>query len=104
MKITKIDAIPIGIGVQLPGLLYGPLRVERREVAEHVIVKIHTDEGVIGFGESTPNRGETGKGMHLEMSAPAIVKLINKVTPVLLRADPFQIGPLFRDMEKVVEG
>ncbi len=100
MKITKIEATPVTLRVSLPGLLHGPGAAAEQETAEHVILQVYTDEGLVGLGESSPNGG----GAELERSAQRIIKVIEQVTPVLVGADPFQIGPLFQKMNKVVPG
>ena len=65
-----------------------------------MIIQIHTNEDLIGLGESSPNGG----GAESERSAKGIIKVVEQLTPVLLGSDPFQIGPLFQKMDKVVPG
>jgi L-alanine-DL-glutamate epimerase-like enolase superfamily enzyme len=50
MKITRIDAIPFAIPY------VKPLRFASGEVhvAEHVLVRVHTDDGVVGIAEAPP--------------------------------------------------
>lgn len=51
MKITRLEAIPFRVPLLAPfkwGL------AGYMEAAEHVLVKVHTDEGVVGFAESPP--------------------------------------------------
>lgn len=62
MKITKVEAIPYAI----PYLK--PLRFASGEVhvAEHVLVRVHTDDGVVGVAEAPPRPftyGETQAGI-----------------------------------------
>jgi len=100
LRIAKINAIPVSISVRLPGLLHGPTERIETKADEHVIVKIYSDDGLVGLGESQPIR----TGMRMERSARAIVELINRVAPLLVGVDPFEIRPLFRKMDKVVSG
>jgi len=51
MKITRVEAIPFKIPFKTP-LKWGVSGY--LEAAEHVLVKIHTDSGVVGVAEATP--------------------------------------------------
>jgi len=51
MKITKVEAIPFKIPYLTP-LKWG--LAGYLEAAEHILVKIHTDEGIVGMAEATP--------------------------------------------------
>jgi L-Ala-D/L-Glu epimerase len=62
MKITKVEAIPYSIPYAKP------LRFASGEVlaAEHVLVRVHTDEGVVGIADAPPRPytyGETQAGV-----------------------------------------
>ncbi|MEP9394043.1 enolase C-terminal domain-like protein [Gordonia sp. VNQ95] len=62
MKITEIEAIPFAIPYRKP------LRFASGEVsvAEHVLVRVHTDEGIVGVAEAPPRPftyGETQRGI-----------------------------------------
>src|SRR5262249_43114789 len=62
VKITKVEAIPFSIPYRKP------LRFASGEVhaAEHVLVRIHTSDGVVGVAEATPRPftyGETQAGI-----------------------------------------
>ena len=62
MKITKIEAIPYTIPYRKP------LRFASGEVraAEHVLVRVHTDDGVVGTADAPPRPftyGETQAGV-----------------------------------------
>jgi hypothetical protein len=50
MKITRIEAIPFAIPYAKP-LKFASGEVD---VAEHVLVRVHTDEGVVGVAEAPP--------------------------------------------------
>ena len=77
MKITAVEAIPFAI----PYLK--PLKFASGEVrtAEHVLVRVHTDEGVVGVAEAPPRPftyGETQDGILAvirQIFAPQIVGL-----------------------------
>ena len=62
MKIVKVEAIPFAIPYRKP------LRFASGEVhaAEHVLVRVHTDDGIVGVAEAPPRPftyGETHAGI-----------------------------------------
>lgn len=77
MKITAIEAIPFAIPY------VKPLKFASGEVhaAEHVLVRVHTDDGVVGVAEAPPRPftyGETQTGIVAvieQLFAPALVGL-----------------------------
>jgi L-alanine-DL-glutamate epimerase-like enolase superfamily enzyme len=77
MRITHVEAIPFSIP------LLQPLRFASGEVhvADHVLVRVHTDEGVVGVAEAPPRPytyGETQAGIIAMVSgifAPQVVGL-----------------------------
>jgi len=77
MKISKVEAIPFAIPYRKP------LRFASGEVraAEHVLVRVHTDDGVLGVAEAPPRPftyGETQTGVVAaieQLFAPQVVGL-----------------------------
>jgi L-alanine-DL-glutamate epimerase-like enolase superfamily enzyme len=77
MKITRVEAIPFAIPYKKP------LRFASGEVraAEHVLVRVHTDDGVVGVAEAPPRPftyGETQHGIVTvieQLFAPQVVGL-----------------------------
>ena len=77
MKITAVEAIPFAIPYRKP------LRFASGEVhaAEHVLVRVHTDDGVVGVAEAPPRPftyGETQAGIVAvidQIFAPQVVGL-----------------------------
>src|SRR4029450_2650240 len=60
MKITRIETIPIRVPIK-PELAIKSGRGGSHSVSPFLIVKIHTDDGLIGLGEvSCPPRGSGG--------------------------------------------
>lgn len=92
MKITQIEAIPVEVPLKpklLPKTAHG-----EHVTSPYVIVKVHTDEGLIGLGEATVSpiwSGETQK------SCLALIR--DLFTPVLLGLDPRDIGSARRKMD-----
>ncbi len=93
MKITRIEAFP----VQLPTKLY---RDAYGEYADYraVIVKVSTDEKLVGWGESHAKYQEI-YGETLE-SVTAIVR--NQLAPALVGKDPFRIEQNYDTMDAVI--
>lgn len=77
MKITAVDAIPYRIAYRKP------LKFASGEIhaAEHVLVRVHTDDGIVGIADAPPRPytyGETQTGMVAvleQVFAPQVVGL-----------------------------
>jgi len=83
MKITKIEAIPFGVPIRSFTDAYTGF-----SVSNAVLVKIHTDEGIIGFGEACAWEPEF-YGETLESVTSTIQKY---VAPKIIGEDPFNIN------------
>ena len=107
MKITQIDAIPVWYEPSdLYHRMFGSAKaagtmVHAREawfadvaLKENVFVKIHTDDGIVGWGEATahPVTSETQAGI------VATVKLFGKQ---IIGMDPFQIGAIHSKLDNL---
>lgn len=86
MKITGIETFPIAIPY------YSPWRNKHTEVAgkpvthmETTILKVHTDEGIVGLGEA--------KGGDI----PSVIA--DRVVPMLKGRDPLDLGALLAEIE-----
>ena len=79
MKITKIEAIPYAIPYRKP------LRFASGEVhaAEHVLVRVHTDDGVVGTADAPPRPFTYG-----ETQAVVVAVIDEHLRPGRRRADP----------------
>lgn len=80
MKITAIDAIPFAIPYRRP------MRFASGEVtlADHVLVRVHTDDGLVGVAEAPPRPYTYGE---TQASIVAIVRDVFE--PALVGVDPF---------------
>jgi L-alanine-DL-glutamate epimerase-like enolase superfamily enzyme len=85
MKIIRVEPIPL----HLP--FASPFRISQggaREVLEVVVVRIHTDEGIVGVGETQAWRRQG--------SAETLVNLVRTIQdhfePILLGRSPFDIS------------
>ena len=84
MKITKIECFPVSLKFAKPVVMSGGA-----EAASHVVVvKIHTDEGVIGVSET----GDTSSGIWVKARTPLCITSIKSTgRRILLGEDPFKI-------------
>lgn len=96
MKITKVEAFP----VSLPYFRPYAMATGTTKMANHVIIKVHTDEGVIGLGETghgVPDRtGETQENITLAIR--------HRLGPMIIGEDPFNIDHIMDKLEKAVTG
>ena len=75
MKIAKIDLFPVSVPYKL---IEKSSRVYRSGVSD-IIIKITTDDGIIGWGEATRTA-----------SAKVILESLEAMKPVLINKDPWQ--------------
>lgn len=54
MKITKIDIMATNVPFKGSQENVGQIAVGKWETCRFVIVRVHTDEGIVGYGESAP--------------------------------------------------
>lgn len=97
MKITGLELFDIAIPFARPYRLskvYGTLKNARA-----VIVKLHTDEGILGLGEADPMNPFTE-----ETTATVTAVLRDIVAPHLLGADPTRISRIEHRLDQVLHG
>jgi galactonate dehydratase len=75
MKITAVETIYLSSGITL-----------HSGAVHYLWVRLHTDEGLVGLGETYPDPGTEAAVVH------------RRLAPVLLGADPSQIDRLWLDM------
>ncbi len=92
MKITAVKAIP----VKIP--LVEPLHwvTGYMEHAEHVLVRIETDEGIEGIGEAVPRPGIYG-----ETPVSVTHMIANVLGPMLIGLDPFDTEKAWAKMSAI---
>lgn len=95
MIIKKIEAIPVSVPLNKPFIIStGEMRT-----LDHVIVKVHTDEGVVGVGESAP------VPIFSEESQEDVKTAIDKyISRFLIGEDIFNVEKLLEKMDKAVQG
>lgn len=99
MEITKIECIPVSLPIKKPHFMASP-GTKPIKGKDDVVVKVHTDEGIVGIGESglpMPRRGDT---------VESIMGIINRVfgPQILLGEDPFNIEKIVAKMDTVAKG
>ena len=92
MKILKIEAIPFNIPFKATAHFRLPGKVSK--FCDHVLVKIHTDEGIVGMAEAPPRPrlyGETQKSI--------VAAIEEKLTPSLIGLNPFDLEKIHHQMD-----
>ena len=90
MKITKLECIPITV----PYTRARQVRGRAVPGSQNLLLKIHTDEGVVGIAESGGAAlGYTGD------SVDSIIGFVRSVSKLLIGADPFNIERLVAQMD-----
>lgn len=102
MRITAVDAIPFGLPVRRDfrwnGLHQG--------LGNFVLIRVHTDRGIIGYGEAVPLADWGGDYARRAGETQGTVISIIKTTlePALAGADPCAIGAALAAMDRVAIG
>jgi len=92
-KISNIDVIPVTIPYKEAFITaYG-----QRVYKDHVIVRIQTSDGLVGFGESAPVpwiHGET------QLTISAIIK--KYFAPIIIGKDPYDLEKIVHELDKIL--
>ncbi len=102
MKITEIETIPI----RLPTRRAHEWASLTTPIGVYVIIKLHTDEGLIGLGEAPVLKDWGGDhGKYYGESPQTTMHVINSIlAPALKDQDPLRIEALHGVMDKSVKG
>src|SRR5581483_9037829 len=95
MKITRVEPIPVCVPLK-KGMTTKTAHGEH-VVSPYVLVRVHTDEGLVGLGEATlaPRwSGETSKG--------CVAALRDLIAPALIGQDARQINVLRGTLDRVL--
>jgi muconate cycloisomerase len=95
MKITRLEPIPINVPLK-PGLTTKTSHGEHVD-SPYVIVRVHTDEGLVGLGEATLAPRWSG-----ETSPGCVAAIEGLIAPALIGEDPTQVSLLRRKMDGVI--
>jgi L-alanine-DL-glutamate epimerase-like enolase superfamily enzyme len=96
MKITKIEAIPISVPLK-KGLTAKTAHGEH-VTSPYVIVKVHTDQGLIGLGEATISALWSG-----ETQAGTVAAIRDLLAPQLVGKDPRDITTARQAMDFIIK-
>ncbi len=96
MKITRIEAIPVCVPLK-KGLTTKTAHGEHVD-SPYVIVKIHTDDGLVGLGEATLAPRWSG-----ETQAGCLAAINQLIAPALMGKDPTQIHALRAIVDRVIK-
>lgn len=93
MKITRIEPIPVCVPLK-KGLTTKTAHGEH-VVSPYVLVRVHTDEGLVGLGEATVAPRWTG-----ETSKSCVAAIEELIAPALTGKDPARITALRATMDR----
>jgi len=96
MRITRLEAIPVRLPLKA-GLTTRTAHGEH-VVSQYVIVRLHTDAGLVGLGEASVAAiwsGETSRG--------AVAAIEQCLGPALVGADPLQLNALRLRMDEAIK-
>lgn len=96
MKITRIEPIPVCVPLK-KGMTAKTAHGEHI-TSPYVIVRVHTDQGLIGLGEATISGLWSG-----ETQAGAIAAVRDYIEPVVLGKDPRDIQAIRRAMDFMIK-
>jgi muconate cycloisomerase len=96
MKITRIEPIPVCVPLKA-GMTAKTAHGEHR-VSAYVLVRVHTDAGLVGFGEATISGLWSG-----ETQAGSVSAIRDYIAPLLVGTDPRDITAARRAMDFVIK-
>lgn len=95
MKITKIDVFQIDLPLIEPFII----AYESYDAIPAVIVKVHTNKGIFGYGESVPDEHVTGESIY------SVTQTIQHILgPALIGKDPRNIKQIHQLMDAAIIG
>lgn len=96
MKITRVEPIPVCVPLK-PGMTAKTAHGEH-VTSPYVLVKIHTDAGIVGVGEATISGLWSG-----ETQAGTVAAITEYIAPLLVGKDPRDISAARRAMDFVIK-
>ena len=92
MKITAIKWEKLSIELDKPFVIATGVSTH----AATMIIKIETDEGIVGYGEAKPSFAVTGE------SIDTVAAVLPLLSPALIGENPFALEKIHKTMEKVI--
>jgi L-alanine-DL-glutamate epimerase-like enolase superfamily enzyme len=96
MRITKLEAIPVRVPLKA-GMVTKTAHGDHH-TSDYVIVRLYTDDGLVGLGEATVSALWSG-----ETSKSCVAALTDLIGPALLGADPTQLTMLRKLMDFLIK-
>jgi len=93
LGIKQIEVYPVTLSYKEPFRIAPGASIE----SKNVVVKIITDYGVVGWGESSPSERVTGE------TAETVIKTLDKIAPKLIGMCPLRIEQDVDVMDSIVE-
>lgn len=93
IKIEKVEIYQINLPLKEPFIV----SYTSYETIPSIIIKMYTDEGIVGFGESVPDEHVTGESVHSVFAA-----LTNNLIPAVLGEDPRNIKRIHALMDEAL--
>jgi L-Ala-D/L-Glu epimerase len=93
MKITRVETMEITTPLKKPF----KTALRQTSISESIIVKIHTDDGLMGFGSAPPTAVITGDTMGSIKSA-----VVDFISPVILGMDIEEFEPLMKRLHSSI--
>lgn len=92
MRITALEILPLDLTLQTAlTVAYGSY-----PVLNYALLKVVTDDGLIGLGEASPDPEVTGE------TQAGVLNALRQAAPLLMVADPLQVEPLMRQCRAVI--
>jgi o-succinylbenzoate synthase len=95
MKITRIEAFTVNIPYHKPFVINGGPSY----VGEHVLTRVYTDEGIVGYGEGAPMLSYSD-----ETQKDLLNGVLDYLAPSVVGMDPFDLEAIHHRMEQVLPG
>lgn len=95
MKITKVEIMATDVPFKGNQENVGEIALGKWELCRFVVVKVHTDEGIVGYGESAPFARTSQMGQK-----PIMSMLSDYVAPAVIGFDPFQVEAIWKAMDR----
>ena len=96
MRITRIEAIPVRVPLKA-GMVTKTAHGDHH-TSDYVIVRVHTDAGIIGLGEATVSALWSG-----ETSKSCVAAIHDLIGPALVGSDPTRITALRKQMDFLIK-
>jgi L-alanine-DL-glutamate epimerase-like enolase superfamily enzyme len=96
MRISKLEAIPVRVPLKA-GMVTKTAHGDHH-TSDYVIVRIYTDDGIVGLGEATVSALWSG-----ETSKSCVATLADLIGPALMGTDPTQISALRKLMDFLIK-